>query len=124
MKKITILLVLIATTLFINNSINANDISKTLLLNDGIKITLKNNSLLPRKVTLISYKPSDNGSNGTNGFILLPTATKSFTFPIGTKLYLANSEQVNTVMSGKKITDEVPFLVVKAEDENKTFKIN
>ena len=43
--------------------------------------------------------------------------------PEGTKIYLANSEQVNTVMSGAKISDQPPFLVVKKEDEGKSFNI-
>ena len=83
---------------------------------------IKNNSLLPAKVSLISYRPDEKG-NGTVIFTLIPLGRKSFTFPVGTKIYLADSEQVNTVMSGKKITDQKPFLVVKNEDDGKSFDI-
>ena len=41
---------------------------------------------------------------------------------IGTKIYLANSQQVNVVMSGNKLTGK-PFYVAKAEDANKTIEL-
>ncbi len=88
-----------------------------------VSFKLKNNSVLPAKLTLVSYRPDEQG-NGTSSFVLIPYGTKSFSFPAGTKIYLADSEQVNTVMSGKKITDQPPFLVVKKEDSNKTININ
>ncbi len=87
-----------------------------------ISIKIKNNSLLPSKVTLISYRPDETG-NGTNGFVIGPYGSKTLKFPVGTKLYLANSGQVNTVMRGAKITDQPPFLSVKKEDEGKSFNI-
>lgn len=88
-----------------------------------IAFTLKNNRLLPNKITVISYRPDETG-NGTNGFLLGPYGTKILKFPIGTKIYLASSGQVNTVMSGAAITDQPPFLTVKKEDADKVFKIN
>lgn len=78
--------------------------------------------MLPSKVTVISYRPGETG-NGTNGFLLLPYASKSFRFPIGTKVYLAGSQQVNTVMSGASISGQPPFLLVKQEDEGQSFNI-
>ena len=77
-----------------------------------VSFSLKNSSLIPKKVTLISYRPDEMG-NGTNGFMVGSFGTKSFSFPEGTKLYLANNKQVNTVMSGAKISDQKPFLIVK-----------
>ena len=88
----------------------------------GISFTLRNPSLLPQKITLISYKPGENG-NGTTGFMMGPKGSKSFTFPAGTKLYLANSEEVDVVMSGKRIDSGKPFLVVKSEDAGKSFDV-
>ncbi len=85
--------------------------------------SLKNNSLLPAKVTVVSYRPNETG-NGTNSFLMIPFGTKKFRFPAGTKIYLADSNQVNTVMSGNKISDQIPFLIVKKEDNNKSFNIN
>lgn len=89
----------------------------------GVTITLRNNSMLPRKVSLISYAPGETG-NGTVIFMLAPlVGAKSFTFPVGTRLYLANSEQVDVVMSGKRIDSGPPFLTVKKEDDKKIISI-
>lgn len=89
--------------------------------NAGVTIILKNSSLLPKKCTVISYAPNEIG-NGTQGCMLAPFGIKKLTFKEGTKIYLANGEQVNTVMSGKRIDADQPFLVVKKEDNNQTFK--
>lgn len=88
-----------------------------------VTVTLRNPSLLPRKITLISYEPGETG-NSTNGFVLGSKSGRSFRFPVGTKLYLADSEQVNVVMSGKRIDAGKPFLTVKAGDAGQAFDIN
>jgi hypothetical protein len=89
----------------------------------GVTISLRNSSMLPRKVSLISYAPGETG-NGTTIFMLAPlVGTKSFTFPVGTRLYLANSEQVDIVMSGKRIDGGPPFLTIKKEDSNRIVSI-
>lgn len=88
-----------------------------------ISFKLKNNSILPAKITVISYRPDEKG-NGTTAFVTIPYGTRTYKFPVGTKIYLASQEQVNTVMSGAKISDQPPFLLVKKEDRNKTFNIN
>jgi hypothetical protein len=88
-----------------------------------VTVRLHNPSLLPRKVALISYQPDETG-NGTTIFIMGPKGTRSFRFPIGTKLYTADSEQVDVVMSGKRIDNEKPFLTVRAADAGKSFNIN
>lgn len=90
---------------------------------ETISFRLKNNSLLPAKVSLVSYRPDEEG-NGTNIFVMIPFGSKSFQFPEGTKLYLASSEQVNTVMSGAKISDQTPFLTVKKKDAGRLISIN
>ena len=88
-----------------------------------ISFYLKNVQLVPKKVTLISYSPNVTG-NGTNGYILFPGIKKSVTYIVGTKLYLASSKQVGVVMSGNRIDNDKPFLVVSISDANKTFKVN
>lgn len=118
-------------------TVSANDEGKTLTTDTGaseaaptlaqisaktIAIKLRNPSLLPKKITLISYAPGETG-NGTTGFMLAPKGTKSFTFPTGTRLYLADSEQVDIVMSGKRIDSGKPFLTVKTDDANKAFDV-
>jgi hypothetical protein len=87
-----------------------------------VTFRLRNNSLLPVKFTIISYRPNESG-NGTTTHWLLPFTSKAFQFPVGTKIYLADQKQVNTVMSGKRIDQQTPFLTVKKEDANRTFKI-
>ena len=79
---------------------------------------LKTKKLFPQKITLISYAPGESG-NGTNGYILIPGIKKKLVFPVGTKLYLANSQQIGVVMSGKRIDADNPFWVVKTTDINK-----
>lgn len=86
-----------------------------------VNVILKNNSFLPKNVTVISYAPNETG-NGTQGYWLLPGGTKQLKFKVGTKLYLANRKQVGTVMSGKRIDTDEPFLTVTKEDNNQTFK--
>ena len=87
------------------------------------KVTIKfqNNRLFFTKVMLITYEPNTKG-NGTAGSLMAPYAISEKSFPIGTKIYFANSRQIDVVMSGKTIQDK-PFLIVKEEDANKTFKI-
>ncbi len=86
-----------------------------------VKITFRNNSIVFRKVTLVTYFPIEPG-NSTEGKVLAPYSSITKTYPVGTKVYLANGKQVEVVMSGKRLEDK-PFLTVTAEDEGKTFNI-
>ncbi|MCU0334272.1 MAG: hypothetical protein MUF62_04380 [Chitinophagaceae bacterium] len=81
----------------------------------GISFRLKNNSWLPRKYSLISYE-KDASWNNAQTFFLLPGTSKRLRFPVGTRLYLANQQQVNTVMSGGRL-DTPPWHVVAKTDE-------
>lgn len=109
------------TNLFGNTNATSVTNKKTSL--EFVRFKLRNNSMLPTKLSVISYRPDEKG-NGTNAFVMLPYTTKTYRFPVGTKIYLASQEQVNTVMSGAKISDQPPFLLVKKEYNNKTFNIN
>jgi hypothetical protein len=119
MKKFIVAISLITLAGFASQA-QATNTGKT--VQASISIKLKNNSLLPSKVTMISYRPDETG-NSTRGFMMGPYSSKTFSFPVGTKIYLANSTQVNTVMSGASITGQVPFIVVKPADADKTFTI-
>ncbi|MBC8152754.1 MAG: hypothetical protein H7Z72_07580 [Bacteroidetes bacterium] len=88
-----------------------------------VAFRLRNPSLLPQKITLISYEPGEIG-NSTIGFVMRPKGTTSFRFPIGTKLYIADKEQVDVVMSGKRLDSSKAFMTVKAEDAGKAFDVN
>ena len=73
-----------------------------------VTITFKNNSILPRKYTFIYYRATnrwtkDRSNNATEGVVLAPYATKTLTDVVGAELFLANSRQVDVVMSGKSI---------------------
>jgi hypothetical protein len=87
-----------------------------------VEISLKNTSLLPKKITVIAYQPGDSG-NSTTGIFLLPGFSKKFTFQVGTKVYLADSDQIDQVMGGKRIDGEKPFLVVEVDSNGRIFNI-
>jgi hypothetical protein len=101
-------------------NVGQNNASKSI---QKVTVNLKNNSALPRKFMVITYQPSNNGSNGMNGIVLMPTFSKAFELEVGTRIFIADSGQVNTVMGGQKL-DGTPFLTVKAEDAGKTFDLN
>jgi hypothetical protein len=87
-----------------------------------VAFKLHNTSFLPKRIALISYEPGK-GGNGTSIFPIAPKGNAQFTFPVGTKLYIANSEQVDIVMSGKRIDNGKPFHVVRQEDAGKVINL-
>ena len=111
-SAVVLLLVLLTT----QNQAVAQDTQKK-----EITVKFQNNSIIFRKVTLVSYYPSGSG-NSTEGMVLAPYFSVSKTFEEGTKIYFASNKQIDVVMSGKKIEDK-PFLIIKLEDAGKTFKI-
>jgi Putative auto-transporter adhesin, head GIN domain len=128
--------IILNTKELIQNNMNGNNEITNLFGNTGatvltkrntpvefVRFKLRNNSVLPAKLSVISYRPDEKG-NGTTAFVMMPYRTRTYRFPVGTKIYIASQEQVNTVMSGAKISDQPPFLLVKKEDNNKTFNIN
>jgi hypothetical protein len=90
--------------------------------NQTVKVIFKNGTWLPKKYSFISYSPGETG-NGTYAYWLLPGLTKIITYKVGTKVYLANQPQVNVVMSGKRIDNEIPFMVVKSSDNDKVIAL-
>jgi hypothetical protein len=116
LKSIVVLLTILAfTNLLFSQKENENPrVNK-------VTITFKNNSLLPRKYTFVTYKSNEN-SNSTEGKLLMPYASHIITMPEGSKLYLANNQQIDTVMSGKKLYDK-PFWVFKSGDNRKTIEL-
>jgi hypothetical protein len=81
--------------------------------NVNIEVKFVNKSLHPKKYVFISYQPSTPG-NGTQSVVLAPGLGKKLTFEIGTKIYIANSEQVDYVMSGQQLTGRTdkPFCII------------
>ncbi len=86
-----------------------------------ITFKFKNNSILPRKYTFITYAPNAK-SNGTFGDFIVPNGTKELKLVVGTKIYLADRKQVNVVMSGTPLSGE-PFYVAKFEDDGKVINL-
>lgn len=86
-----------------------------------IRISFRNNSLLPRKVAIITYKPGERG-NATQIVTLMPYASTKQRLPVGTKVYFADDKQVGVVMSGQPLTDK-PSLIVSKDDAGETVDI-
>jgi hypothetical protein len=119
-------------------TVTADDAGKTLRTDTGVRdstprstsqsspkdvtFKLRNPGLLPRRIALITYVPGEQG-NGTTIFMMLPKSNKKLRFSVGTRLYLASSEQVDVVMSGKRIDSDKPFLTVKKEDQGEVFNV-
>lgn len=89
---------------------------------EKVTIKFKNNSLLPRKYTFVTYWTNDRSNNATEGFILAPNATKTITDVIGTELFIANNLQIDVIMSGDKLSGK-PFYVFRIEDHGKTINL-
>lgn len=89
---------------------------------EQVFIQLKNNSLLPRKFKLVSYEPGTPG-NGTQTFFLLPNFSKSLSFREGTRLFLVNQKQIDTVMSGNPLIGK-PWYVLTGKDNNQSINLN
>ncbi|MDP1843203.1 MAG: hypothetical protein Q8K64_07250 [Sediminibacterium sp.] len=87
-----------------------------------VKVIFKNGTWLPKKYTFITYSPGETG-NGTTGYWFLPGFKKTITYKVGTKIYLANQPQVNVVMSGKRIDNDIPFMIVKESDNDKVISL-
>lgn len=112
-------------------TVTADDGGKTLLTDPETTthssvpvatIRFRNNSLMPHKISLITYRPDETG-NGTQIMMLMPMGNTKQKLPIGTKVYVADDKQVDLVMSGQRIDGSKPFLVVKKEDDGKTINI-
>ncbi len=114
MKKQLLTLALIIS-LGVCSSVFAQDKPKS------ITVTFKNNSLLIRKYSFITYAPNETG-NGTTADYMLPYTTKEFKVVPGTKFYLASQKEVRVVMGGNKLNG-MPFYVAKIEDNGKTINL-
>lgn len=86
-----------------------------------ITFKFKNNSVLPRKYTFITYAPNSK-QNGTVGDFIIPNGTKEFKVIVGTKIYLADRKEVKIVMGGNQLYGE-PFYVAKLEDDGKVINL-
>jgi hypothetical protein len=88
---------------------------------ETVTVTFKNNSLLPRKYTFVTYAPGSD-ENGTYGDMMAPGGTKEFKVVAGTTFYLADNQQKDIVMSGKKLSGK-PFYTAVMKDNGKTINL-
>lgn len=85
------------------------------------QISLRNNSWVLRKFTIISYPPGNTGNN-TVVMWLGPGMRRSFQFAGGTRVYAATRRQTEVVMSGRPLHDR-PLLVVSCNDDGKVVSL-
>jgi putative oxidoreductase len=88
-----------------------------------VRFYLKNNSLFPTKRTFIIYQPQQEGNNTLVKWFL-PFQKVKFDLPVKTKIYIASDPQVDTVMQGKRIDGDEPFLTVDEKINIITFQLN
>jgi putative oxidoreductase len=88
-----------------------------------VQFYLKNNSILPKKVTFIIYQPQEEGNNTLVKWFL-PFQKVKFELPVKSKIYKASDSQVDTVMQGKRIDSDKPFLSVDENMNNANLKLN
>ena len=116
MKKSISIIVILLIFFTSFNSVFAQDKGEKI-----VTIKFKNNSMLPRKYTFITYAPNSK-DNGTTGDYIIPNGTREFKILVSTKIYLANRKQVDLVMGGNQLTGE-PFYVAKLEDDGKIINL-
>ena len=88
-----------------------------------VQFYLKNNSLFPKKRTFIIYQPQQEGNNTLVKWFL-PFQKVKFELPTKSKIYIASDSQVDTVMQGKRIDGDKPFLIVDKKMNNANLKLN
>jgi hypothetical protein len=86
-----------------------------------VSVKFKNNSMLPRKYTFVTYAPYAK-DNGTIGDIIIPNGTKELKVVVGTKIYLADRKDVKVVMGGNQLTGD-PFYIATLEDDGKVINL-
>lgn len=91
--------------------------SSTLQRPQLITLNFVNTNTSSQQFTLISYAPGESG-NETNGFSLAPNEKKEKQYVVGTKVYLADKQQIDLVMGGKMLQGK-PLLTVQASDEGR-----
>ncbi|MEL7425086.1 MAG: DoxX family protein [Bacteroidota bacterium] len=89
---------------------------------ETVSFKLKNNSLLPKKIVLIIYRPDEFG-NQTRMPFFLPFGKRKYELPVGSKVFAATPKQIDLVMSGASIQNETPLVLVTPEIANATVKV-
>ena len=95
-----------------------------IVVHDSSKVSfyLKNNTIIPKRVTLIIYQPHQEGNN-TLVMWFLPLQKKRWNLPVGSSIYLASDSQVDRVMQGKRIDGDKPFAIVDKNIKSTTLKL-
>lgn len=133
-SKLDSRLLKISTTLILFLALNSNtdalhdsrpSINEQILGKDSsnVEFYLKNNSILPKKKTIIIYRPQQEGNNTLVKWIL-PFQKVRFNLPLESKVYLAKKSQVERVMQGMRIDDDEPCIWVSELINNATLPLN
>ncbi len=89
----------------------------------SVPFYLKNNSLLPKRITFIIYQPQQEGNNTIVKWFL-PFQKVKFNLPVESKIYVATDSQVDVVMQGRRIDSDQPFMRVDEKISNATLPLN
>jgi len=89
----------------------------------SVPFYLKNNSLLPKRITFIIYQPQQEGNNTIVKWFL-PFQRVKFNLPVESKIYVATDSQVDVVMQGRRIDSDQPFMRVDEKISNATLPLN
>lgn len=86
-------------------------------------ISFKNDYQDTYHLSLIIYTPD--GKNQTRVSDLNPNQTKTYSFPVGTEIYIADYKQEAFAMKGNDIkkTDAKPYIIIKPTDDNKVINL-
>jgi hypothetical protein len=108
-KRLTFLLLLIATISYGQNTIT---------------ISFSNDSKAVYHLALIIYTPD--GKIQTRVSNLTPDETKSYSLPINTEIFIADSKQESFAMKGNdiKVTGIKPYIVLIDSDDKSVIKLS
>lgn len=85
-------------------------------------VYLKNNAFKPKKITLITYGTFQAG-HGTEVVTLLPGQKIYRKYLVGTKIYVADEDQMDIINKGGRIDDQEPFMVIRVRDRDEIYKL-
>jgi hypothetical protein len=89
---------------------------------ERVSLKLKNNGLLPREFKFLERHPADKYPNVFTAYIL-PGRFYPVNLKVGTSLALVTQTEINATMRGQDVPGK-PLLIVKAEDNGRTVKLN
>jgi hypothetical protein len=95
----------------------------TVKAQENVNISFSNHFKVVYHLSLIIYTPD--GKIQTRVSDLLPDQVKSYSFPVNTEIFIADSKQEAFAMKGNDIksTGVLPFIILNEPDSKKTVKL-